>query len=65
MKYILYVERIDVTTGKFHTEYAIPLDGCFEEGNAIRLAKNVKKTLKDNYVVSISKINETHICYVN
>ena len=64
MKYILYVERIDTTDGRFHTEYAIPLDGCFEEENAICLAKRVKKTLKDNYVVSISRIRETCVGYV-
>ena len=64
MKYILYVQRIDQVTGKFHTQYSIPLDGCYEEDNAIRLANNVKKSLKDNYVVEISQMVEKHIGYV-
>lgn len=64
MKYILYVQRMDTITGGFHTQYSIPLDGCFEEDNAIMLAKRVKASLKDNYVVAISRIKEQHVCYV-
>lgn len=65
MKYILYVERIDTISGKYSTQYSISLDGCFEEDTAIQLAKRVKASLKDNYVVSISKIKEEHVGYVN
>jgi len=39
MKYILYVKRIDKLSEKFHTQYLIPLDGCFEEDNAIQITK--------------------------
>ena len=62
-KYILYVQRIDKVNGSFHTQYSIPLDGCYEEENAIMHAKKIKATLKDNYVVSISRIREEHVGY--
>lgn len=60
-KYILDVRRIDKINGSFHTQYSIPLDGCYEEEDVITLAKKIKATLKDNYVVSISRIREEYV----
>ena len=63
-KYIAYVNRIDKVSGKLSMVYPIPLNGCYEEDVAIRMARRIAKTLKDNYIVSISKVREDHIGYV-
>ena len=61
--YTLYVERID-TNGCFHTEYEIPVVGIENYDSVVKVAKRIAKSLKENYVISISKIERKHIGYI-
>ena len=63
-KYILSIERIDTKNGCFYHQYDIPLYGVTDEDIAIREARKLRRCLKENYVVSISKVEKHFIGYI-
>ena len=62
-RYILGICRINSCGDIVHL-YDVPLNGIVNEHDASEQAKKLKHCLKDDYIVSISKIDRWSIGYV-
>jgi len=63
VKYYAFVNR-QMESGCFVFQYMIPLDGITTEESAVKFCKEIQKSLKDGYIVSVNKSEVKHIGFI-